>query len=44
MYQPEDNDPIEQTNNVNAEGSSPDNTDRVNGEYHYKNGFTQKIF
>ena len=44
MYQPEDNDPIEQTNNVNAEGSSPDNTDRVNGEYHYKNGFTQKIY
>ena len=44
MYQPEDNDPIEQTNNVNAEGSAPDNTDRVNGEYHYKNGFTQKIY
>ena len=21
-----------------------DNTDRVNGEYHYKNGYTQKIY
>ena len=43
MYQPEDNEPIEQTN-VNAEGSTPESTDRVNGEYHYKNGFTQKIY
>ena len=43
MYQPEDNDPIEQTN-VNAEGSTTESTDRVNGEYHYKNGFTQKIY
>lgn len=43
MYQPEDNEPIEQTN-VNAEGSTSESTDRVNGEYHYKNGFTQKIY
>jgi len=30
--------------NEYTEPVSPDNTDRVNGEYHYKNGYTQRIY
>lgn len=46
MYEPADN---EQTNvNTNPEqqssGGYSGDTDRVNGEYHYKNGYTQKIY
>ena len=46
MYEPADN---EQTNvNTDPEqqssGGYSGDTDRVNGEYHYKNGYTQKIY
>ena len=44
MYEPEESKPIEQQANDNNDNSMQDNTDRVNGEYHYKNGFTQKIY
>ena len=30
--------------NEYTEPSPPENTDRVNGEYHYKNGYTQRIY
>lgn len=44
MYEPEENEPIEQQVNDTNTTPAPDSTDRVNGEYHYKNGFTQKIY
>ena len=31
-------------NNYNEPSPPVDNTDRVNGEYHYKNGYTQRIY
>ncbi len=45
--------PAENENNIHSTGNSPEtqgtggysgDTDRVNGEYHYKNGYTQKIY
>ena len=44
MYEPEDNKPIEEQAAKNNENTAQDSTDRVNGEYHYRNGFTQKIY
>lgn len=44
MYEPEENEPIEQQVNDTNTNPAQDSTDRVNGEYHYKNGFTQKIY
>ena len=54
MYEPEEKlssaEPTENSASVNtsqeAQGRAAHNgeTDRVNGEYHYKNGYTQKIY
>jgi len=41
MFKPDENDIINDSSEVNRSGSQ---TDRVNGEYHYKNGYTQKIY
>ena len=55
MYEPDEN-PINEDREVRSpdptvtekpfadEPSQSDSTDRVNGEYHYKNGYTQKIY
>ena len=45
MYYPYDDEHPEQAN-PESTNSTPqaDTTDRVNGEYHYKNGYTQKIY
>lgn len=46
MYEPADNE--QKNENTNPEqqssGGYSGDTDRVNGEYHYKNGYTQKIY
>ena len=46
MYEPADNE--QRNENTNPEqqssGGYSGDTDRVNGEYHYKNGYTQKIY
>lgn len=46
MYEPADNE--QKNENTNPEQQSScgysGDTDRVNGEYHYKNGYTQKIY
>ena len=46
MYDPADNE--QKNENTNPEqqssGGYSGDTDRVNGEYHYKNGYTQKIY
>ncbi len=54
MYEPEENVTGEEPNKISTSGgTSPEaqggtaytgDTDRVNGEYHYKNGYTQKIY
>jgi len=45
MYEPENFDPINENDSQpgGPTGFSGE-TDRVNGEYHYKNGYTQKIY
>ena len=45
MYYPYDDEHPEQAA-PESTNSTPqaDTTDRVNGEYHYKNGYTQKIY
>ena len=45
MYYPYDDEHPEQAA-PESTSSTPqaDTTDRVNGEYHYKNGYTQKIY
>ena len=46
MFEPADNE--QRKENINPEqqssGGYSGDTDRVNGEYHYKNGYTQKIY
>jgi len=46
MYEPESNRNDENTSGSVSRGSTgyTGETDRVNGEYHYKNGYTQKIY
>lgn len=50
MYEPEENDirrnPKEKSLSPELQGPAnyTGDTDRVNGEYHYKNGYTQKIY
>ena len=41
MFVPGDNDVINSDESYKTGGAQ---TDRVNGEYHYKNGYTQKIY
>lgn len=47
MFEPAGNEPRTDKATNPAEQSSggySGDTDRVNGEYHYKNGYTQKIY
>lgn len=48
MFEPADNERRAQNTNSTpdeqASGGYAGDTDRVNGEYHYKNGYTQKIY
>ena len=46
MYEPADNEQKKENTNPEQQGSGgySGDTDRVNGEYHYKNGYTQKIY
>ena len=46
MFEPADNEQKKENTNPEQQGSGgySGDTDRVNGEYHYKNGYTQKIY
>ena len=48
MFEPAENENTTHSTGTNPEtqgtGGYSGETDRVNGEYHYKNGYTQKIY
>ena len=46
MFESADNEQKKENTNPEQQGSGgySGDTDRVNGEYHYKNGYTQKIY